>query len=55
MLELLIKNKNAKEDFADNHGYHISRVFNIWPNFPFITSETKPDDMVDQMLQNSTK
>ena len=26
-----------------NHGHSIMRIFDILPNFPFTTSETKPD------------
>ena len=30
--------------FADyNHGYNIMRIFDVLPNFPFTTSEKKPD------------
>ena len=27
--------KGAKENSADNHGHHIFRHFDIWPNLPF--------------------
>ena len=26
-----------------NHGHNIIRIFEVLPNFPFTTSETKPD------------
>ena len=26
-----------------NHGHNILRIFDVLPNFPFTTSETKPD------------
>ena len=26
-----------------NHGHNIMRIFNVLPNFPLTTSETKPD------------
>ena len=26
-----------------NHGHNIMRIFYVLPNFPFTTSETKPD------------
>ena len=38
-----IKIKKAKEIFADNRFHNILRLFDILPNFPFITSETMHD------------
>ena len=35
--------QKAKENFADNHGHNSLRLFNVWPNFPFTTSEAKGD------------
>ena len=29
--------------FADNYGHNILRIFDVLPNFPFTTSETKPN------------
>ena len=29
--------------FNYNHGHNIMRIFDVLPNFPFTTSETKPD------------
>ena len=26
-----------------NHGHNIMRIYDVLPNFPFTTSETKPD------------
>ena len=37
---LLVKTLKAKENFTDNGGYNILRLFDILPNFPFTTSET---------------
>ena len=37
------KNIKAKQIFADNHFYNILRLFDVLPNFPFTTSETKHD------------
>ena len=33
----------AKESFADYHGRHILRLFDVYPSLPFITSKTKRD------------
>ena len=33
-------NKDIKI-IADNHGHNIFRIFDVLPNFPFTTSETK--------------
>ena len=30
-------------DFDYNHGHNFVRIFDVLPNFPFTTSETKPD------------
>ena len=38
-----MKTWKAKENFADNDGYNILRLFGILPNFSFITSEMKRD------------
>ena len=38
-----MKTENAKENFADNHFHDILRLFDVLPNFPFITSETMAD------------
>ena len=35
--------KRTKENFADNHFHNISRFFDVLPNFPFTTNETKHD------------
>ena len=35
-----IKRKN---NFLENHGHNILRLFNVLPNFPFTTSEKKCD------------
>ena len=35
-----MKTKNAKENFSDNLGHNILRVFDVLPNFSFTTSET---------------
>ena len=42
-IETVNKDINAKENFADNHGQNITIIFDVLPNFPFTTSETKPD------------
>ena len=42
-MEILIRTWNAKENFADNHGPNVMRIVDVLPNFPFTTSETKPD------------
>ena len=34
--------ENAKENFEDNHGQNIVRIFYILQNFRFATSESKP-------------
>ena len=34
-------NKRKRDIY--NHGHNITRSFNVLPNFPFTTSETKPD------------
>ena len=39
-MELLVKTRKAKENFADNHFHNILRLFSVLPNFPFTTSET---------------
>ena len=33
----------AKGTFSDNHGNNIVGLFDVLPNFPFTTSETKHD------------
>ena len=40
-MELLIKTQKAKENFADNHGHNILRLFDTSPNFLFTTSDMK--------------
>ena len=35
--------RKTQEDFADNHGQNILRLFDTLPNFLFTTSETKRD------------
>ena len=37
--EYLIK----MSSFYYNDGHNIMRIFDVFPNFPFTTSETKPD------------
>ena len=32
-----------KKNLADNHGHNILRIFDVFPNFTFTTSETKLD------------
>ena len=40
---MLIKTWKAKENFADNDGHNILRLFDVLPNFSFTTSERKSD------------
>ena len=37
--QVLIRKENLKENFADNHGHNIFRIFDVLPNFPFTTSD----------------
>ena len=38
----LNKDIKTKENFEDSHGHNILRLFDVWPNFSFITSKAKP-------------
>ena len=38
-----MKTQKVKENFRDNHFHNILRLFDVLPNFPFTTSETKRD------------
>ena len=43
---VIINQGNKKQNFCEekyNHGHNIMRIFDVLPNFPFTTSETKPD------------
>ena len=40
---MLIRTLRGKENYADNPGHNIMRIFDLLPNFPFLTSERKPD------------
>ena len=31
----------TKENFADNRGHNLLRLFDVWPNFFFTTNGTK--------------
>ena len=42
-IKVVNKDIKAKENFADNHGHNILRLFDVLPNFLFTTSETKCD------------
>ena len=44
-LRNLTFNKDIKveENFEDNHFHNILRLFDVFPNFPFTTSETMRD------------
>ena len=35
------KDKKQKKNVADNHFHNVLRLFDVLPNFPFPTSETK--------------
>ena len=37
------KHNKCCYSFSYNHGHNILRIFDVLPNFPFTTSETKPD------------
>ena len=34
---------SEKKNTNYNHGHNIMKIFDVLPNFPFSTSETKPD------------
>ena len=38
---MIVNMKTLKLDY--NYGHKIMRIFGVLPNFPFTTSETKPD------------
>ena len=38
-----MQKKKKKKKMGDNHGHNIMRIFDVLPNFPFTTSETKLD------------
>ena len=40
---MLIRTLSGKGNYADNSGHNIMRIFDLLPNFPFFTSERKPD------------
>ena len=40
---MLIKTEKVKENFADNDGHNILRLFDVLPNFSVATSEIKRD------------
>ena len=44
---LMISIRVSASQFNDianyNHGHNIVRIFDVFPNFPFAKSETKPD------------
>ena len=42
-MKLLIKTLKAKENFTDNHGHNIFRLFDTLPSFFVTTNETKHD------------
>ena len=43
ILSCLYQTEILKDYDRYNHGHNILRAFNVLPNFPFTTSETKPD------------
>ena len=38
-----MKMQNVKENFSDNLGHNVLRLFDVLPNFSFITCETNRD------------
>ena len=43
---IIINQGSKKQNFCEekyNHGHNIMRIFDVLRNFPFTTSETKPD------------
>ena len=41
-MELFLKTQKAKENFSDNLGHNILRLFIILPNFSLTTSDLGP-------------
>ena len=33
--------QQQQQNYAENHSHNILRLFDVWPNFPLTTSETK--------------
>ena len=38
-----MKTLNAKENFVENYGYNITRMFDVLPNFPYTTFKVTAD------------